>query len=153
MVKLLRGEITPDDLPALDVVKRDRKLWCLSNRRLTDLKLFQATQQDQTVYAKCVLRFPDQKFQSSFTSGRDGLAIRPRTNSDASPATPIHFGADLNSQAAQTISGLRRLPLKHPAKVDHSFSRTLVLRKSSSGSQLANSFKESTRSATFRLQE
>ena len=43
--KLLRGEIPPEDLPALDEIKSDRKLSCLSNRRLTGLKMFQATEQ------------------------------------------------------------------------------------------------------------
>ena len=112
--QLLRGELQPVDMPPLEVVRIDRKLWCLSNRRLTDLKMFQACHQDRTIYAKCVLRFPNEKFHSASTSDSDGLAIRPREARGRPPASPMHLGANLFSQSGQTIQGLQRLTFFSP---------------------------------------
>jgi len=50
---LLRGHVKSEDLPTLDCVLCDGKLWSLNNRRLADLKLFQALSQE-TVWVACV---------------------------------------------------------------------------------------------------
>ena len=40
-------------MPPLEVVLADGEVWCMSNRRLTELKWLQAMQQDETVGATC----------------------------------------------------------------------------------------------------
>ena len=56
--QLWRGTLQAKDLPPLEVVLRDGKLWCLSNRRLTILKMLQGVSQHKTIWATCVLRPP-----------------------------------------------------------------------------------------------
>ena len=53
---LFHRAITLKQTPPLDVVSVDHKIWCLSNRRLSVLQMFQVTQRDSTVWVKCVLR-------------------------------------------------------------------------------------------------
>ena len=52
--ELWRGRLRPKDVPPLEVVVDDGKLWSLSNRRLVVFKLLQATSQHQTVWVPCV---------------------------------------------------------------------------------------------------
>jgi hypothetical protein len=46
---LVHGKRQIAEPPPAEVVGHDRKLWSLSNRRLTILKLFQSMQQDKTM--------------------------------------------------------------------------------------------------------
>ena len=55
--ELWRGRVKPEDLPPLEVVLCDGKLWSMNNRRLADLK-FQALSQHETVRVTCILRSP-----------------------------------------------------------------------------------------------
>ena len=99
--KLFRGDL-PYDLPPLEVVRTDRKLWCLRNRRLTVLKWLQATRQDDIVWAKCVMCFPHKHFRGKKTSDCDGLGIRPRGDRHG---TPMHLGANTFSKAFGPVIG------------------------------------------------
>ena len=66
--QLWRGCVKPEDLPALENVKWDNKLWSLSNKRRADLKLLQLLQQQETAWVACVLHPPSHpKFRSSKT--------------------------------------------------------------------------------------
>ena len=66
--QLWRGCVKPEDLPALEDVKWDNKLWSLSNKRRADLKLLQLLQQQETAWVACVLHPPSHpKFRSSKT--------------------------------------------------------------------------------------
>ena len=100
--KLCRGDLQPYDLPPLEVVRTDRKLWCLSNRRLTVLKWLQATRQDDIVWAKCVMCFPHKHFRGKKTSDCDGLGIRPRGDRHG---TPMHLGANTFGKAFGPVIG------------------------------------------------
>ena len=62
--QLCRGKVSPLDF-TMDVIVLDRKLWCLDNRRLTELKRLQAMSQDKTIWANCVIRTPSQQFWSN----------------------------------------------------------------------------------------
>ena len=117
--ELWRGRVKPEDMPPLEVVLCDGKLWSINNRRLADLKMFQAVSQHETVWVSCVLRPPNHpKFRSSKTTKTDGLSVglhcmgqNPRKNS------PFHMGAPAFNQAAQTMHGMQRFANKH-AEVD-----------------------------------
>jgi hypothetical protein len=122
--QLWRGCVKPEDLPALEVVLCDGKLWSLSNRRLADLKMLQMLQQQQTVWVACVLRPPSHpKFRWAKTTDTDGLSIRLSCIGDN---IPFHMGAPAFNQAAQATNGLKRLVRKHP-EVDSSFLRKVKL--------------------------
>ena len=81
----------------------DRKVWTLDNRRVADLKMFQALQQDKTVWAPCVIRSPDTKFWRKRDTLRDGLGIRFREG------VSTHLGAAIFNPAAQGKNALGRV--------------------------------------------
>jgi hypothetical protein len=59
ILRVLRAE-----LPLfIIVVIEDGEVWCMSNRRLTELKRLQAMQQDETVGTTCIIRAPSSKYQ------------------------------------------------------------------------------------------
>ena len=86
--------------------------------------MFQATQQNTIVWARCVLGYPNRAFKSKRTTDSDGLAIYPRGD----PGIPMHLGAAAFGQAAQTMEGMRRAAQKHPAF--SKLARRLMLSKS-----------------------
>jgi hypothetical protein len=101
--ELWRGRVKPGDLPPLEVVLCDGKLWSINNRRLADLKMFQALSQHETVWVTCTLRPPNHpKFRPSKTTQTDGLSIRLRC---VDRNIPFHMDALAFNQAAQTMHG------------------------------------------------
>ena len=75
--QLIRRERHQNDLPPLEVVDEDGALWCMSNRRLTELKWLQAVQQDKAVGARCVIHAPSPRYRQRRSSMRDVLGICP----------------------------------------------------------------------------
>ena len=75
--QLLRGVQTPEDLPPLELVLSDGKLWSLNSRCLAVLKMLQALDQEATVWASCIVRPPHHhKFASAESTVKEGLSVR-----------------------------------------------------------------------------
>ena len=51
--------------------------WSESNRRLVAMLAYQSTPRDTTVWVRCFLRPPDDKFYRRMDTRTDGLSIRP----------------------------------------------------------------------------
>lgn len=114
--ELFHGSCEPSDMGPLEVVVEGRNLWCLSNRRLTVLKMLQATQQHRVVWAPCIIcRSDSSKFHQRLQTECGGLGIRPRGHSHTQS---MHLGAPAFNQASQTLRGLERLVQKHPHKME-----------------------------------
>eukprot|EP00928_Gymnodinium_smaydae_P088533 TRINITY_DN72606_c0_g1_i1.p1 TRINITY_DN72606_c0_g1~~TRINITY_DN72606_c0_g1_i1.p1 ORF type:complete len:885 (+),score=81.81 TRINITY_DN72606_c0_g1_i1:71-2725(+) len=108
--QLFYGHVAASELEPLEVVIDEGKVWSLSNRRLTVLKMFQAVRQDTTVFAKCVVRPIDDEYRRKKDTQSDGLSIYPRLRH----AEGKHLGAPLFNQAEQGRKSLMRLAGKHP---------------------------------------
>jgi hypothetical protein len=109
--QLFHGSLRPQQLP-LRVVLHDSKLWCLDNRRLTVLKMYQATKQHETIRVPCKVCTLDQdekirkEFEAKKSTEHDGLSIRPGGNK---LTKTLHLGADAFDQAEQAYMGMKRV--------------------------------------------
>lgn len=109
--ELFHGSLRPQQLP-LRVVLHDSKLWCLDNRRLTVLKMYQATKQHEIIWVPCKVCTLDQdekirkEFESKKSTEHDGLTIRP---GGSKLTKTLHLGADAFNQAEQAYMGMKRV--------------------------------------------
>ena len=79
--QLERRIISPRDLPPLDICLHEGEYYSISNRRLTVLKWYAATQEDKNVMAPCIVRtkkWRNNKFKKALTSKCGGEGIRPK---------------------------------------------------------------------------
>lgn len=108
--QLFHGSLEPERLP-LRVVLHDSKLWSLDNRRLTVLKMYQATKQNVIIKVPCKIFTLDHgniktEYESKKNTAHNGLEIRP---SGPKTAKTLHLGADAFDQAEQAYMGMKRV--------------------------------------------
>lgn len=108
--QLLHGSLKLESF-RLKVLLDACNFWCLDNRRLTVLKMYQATKQNQIVKVWCKIYTPDhveikKEYESKMTTRHEGLMIRPGGNIKSKT---LHLGADAFNQAEQAYKGMQRV--------------------------------------------
>lgn len=111
--ELLRGVQTPDTIDEpLDVVVQESEdevhLFSISNRRLLPLLMLQSAQRSSTVYARCIIRPADAKFDDACQTSSVGLQIAPGNGESC------HLGRPLFDHGRAAMKDIEEVAARHP---------------------------------------